>query len=54
MLRFGPDVTCQFFTAEGLWSYFKERFSDMPSSESGAPLPATEASESDPEAPSEE
>jgi FHA domain-containing protein len=55
MLRFGPDVTCQFFTAEGLWSYFNERFSDMPSSESGAPLPATEAaSESDPEAPSED
>ena len=43
MLRFGPDVTCQFFTAEGLWSYFKERFSDMPSSEAGTPLPEDEA-----------
>jgi len=56
MLRFGPDVTCQFFSADGLWSYFKERFSDMPSSESGTPLPevataaaADEADEADDE-----
>ncbi|MBL4849862.1 MAG: FHA domain-containing protein [Planctomycetes bacterium] len=41
MVRFGPDVTCQYFSSEGLWTYFSERFSDMPSSESASALPST-------------
>ena len=56
MVRFGPDVTCQFFSSEGLWSYLSERFSDLPSSESAAPLPAVSEGEEPapaPEAPSE-
>lgn len=38
LLRFGPDVTCQFFTPEGLWSFFNERLQDTPSDGDGAPL----------------
>lgn len=40
LLRFGPDVTCQFFTPEGLWAFFNERLQDTPSDGEGAPLPA--------------
>lgn len=29
-LRFGPDVTCQFLTAEALWNMFSERVTDTP------------------------
>lgn len=29
-LRFGPDVTCQFFTPGGIWQMFSDRITDTP------------------------
>ena len=33
LLRFGPDITCQFFSPEGLWTCFETRIGDGASSE---------------------
>jgi hypothetical protein len=45
MVRFGSDVTCQFFSSEGLWDFLRERLSDMPSSESAGALPTSPSGE---------
>ncbi|MGE0713409.1 MAG: FHA domain-containing protein [Planctomycetota bacterium] len=42
-LRFGPDVTCQFLTAEGVWAMFSDRITDTPAA--GIPLPGSTALE---------